>query len=55
MKVDFANYITCIVTCIVSLAHIFNKMAAVDLKSSRNGYTFHLVDHTIRFSAEALI
>ena len=38
-----------------SLAHDFNKTVAMDLKSFRNGYILHLVDHATRFSAGTVI
>ena len=38
-----------------SLAHVFNKTVAMDLKPFRNVYIFHLIDHATRFSAGAII
>ena len=38
-----------------SLAHDFNETVAMDLKSFRNVYIFHLIDHATRFSAEVII
>ena len=37
-----------------SLAHDFKKTVVIDLKSFRNGYILHLVDHATRFSAGAI-
>ena len=39
----------------LSLAHDFNETVAMDLKSFRNGYIFHLADHATRYSAGAMI
>ena len=38
-----------------SLAHDFNETVTMDLKPFRNVYIFHLIDHTTRYSAGAII